>query len=349
MSVLHTSVLVLNQNYEPLNVCNARRAVVLLDRGKAEIVENGERIIHTVMRAVSIPSVIRMVYFVKRPRPVARLSRREIFARDGYRCQYCGHATRDLTLDHVQPRSRGGNHSWENLTSACKTCNHRKAGRTPAEARMQPANRSQAAARPSLYSVFARHLVGHRTWRMFFPGAPHDRRGRSPRPASPPRATSSADTTGRMTLSVWLGLTSEIVAPHCGHGSPPLRWTRRKSRGLRSNCASISLRTIGIAHVSTSCKRAVQLLSSRRVQILDRRERVNPRDEQDLVRVGIPNTANELRIHQHVFHLTPIATQSLQEHRFASVPRIQRVRPHLALIAAPRPSSVAHRPNTPSP
>jgi 5-methylcytosine-specific restriction endonuclease McrA len=171
MSVLHTSVLVLNQNYEPLNVCNARRAVVLLDRGKAEIVENGERIIHTVMRAVSIPSVIRMVYFVKRPRPVARLSRREIFARDGYRCQYCGHATRDLTLDHVQPRSRGGNHSWENLTSACKACNHRKAGRTPAEARMR-LRTDPKQPRPSLYSVFARHLAGHRTWRTFFPGAP---------------------------------------------------------------------------------------------------------------------------------------------------------------------------------
>ena len=170
MSALQTTVLVLNQNYEPLNVCNARRAVVLLQRGKAEVVEEGERIIRTVLRAVSIPSVIRMVYFVKRPRPVARLSRREVFARDGYRCQYCGHATHNLTLDHVIPRSRGGGHSWENLTSACKSCNHRKAGRTPTEARMHLRSEPRKP-RPSLYSLFARHLESHGTWRIFFPGA----------------------------------------------------------------------------------------------------------------------------------------------------------------------------------
>jgi 5-methylcytosine-specific restriction endonuclease McrA len=170
MSALQTSVLVLNQNYEPLNVCNARRAVVLLQRGKAEVVEEGERIIRTVMRAFSIPSVIRMVYFVKRPRPSARLCRREVFARDGYRCQYCGHRTRDLTLDHVIPRSRGGNHSWENLTSACKSCNHRKAGRTPIEARMRLRTKPQKP-RPSLYTLFSRHLDSHRAWRIFFPGA----------------------------------------------------------------------------------------------------------------------------------------------------------------------------------
>nr|AIE95467.1 HNH endonuclease [uncultured marine group II/III euryarchaeote AD1000_66_E09] len=135
--MLQTAILVLNQNYEPLNICNARRAVVLLQRDKTETIEEGGKIIQTVMSIVSIPSVIRMVYFVKRPRPITRLSRREVFNRDGYKCQYCGCANRDLTLNHVIPRSRGGTHSWENLTSACKDCNHSKDERTPNEARMR--------------------------------------------------------------------------------------------------------------------------------------------------------------------------------------------------------------------
>lgn len=88
MSALQTAVLVLNQNYEPLNVCNARRAAVLIQHGKSELIEKGEKVIRTVMSVVSIPSVIRMVYFVKRPRSVVRLSRREVFNRDGYKCQY---------------------------------------------------------------------------------------------------------------------------------------------------------------------------------------------------------------------------------------------------------------------
>jgi hypothetical protein len=75
-----------------------------------------------------------------------RLSRREIFSRDRYLCQYCGKQTRDLTLDHVLPRHRGGRHEWENLVSACKTCNHRKAGRTPHEANMRLAREPFAAA-----------------------------------------------------------------------------------------------------------------------------------------------------------------------------------------------------------
>ena len=170
VSLVNTSVLVLNQNYEPLNVCHARRAFVLLDRGKAEIVESGERALRTVARTFPIPSVIRMVYYIKRPRPVARLSRREVFARDSFTCQYCGRHASDLTLDHVLPRHRNGPHTWENLVSACKPCNHRKAGRTPAEARMhlsQPPRRPSA----SLASVFWRHLEGHPGWRHFFPGA----------------------------------------------------------------------------------------------------------------------------------------------------------------------------------
>ena len=167
--MIDTSVLVLNQNYEPLNVCNARRAFVLIDRGKAEVLEHGEGGIRTARFIFSLPSVIRMVYMIRRPRPQMRLSRREIFNRDRYTCQYCGRQTRELTLDHILPRHRGGQHEWENLTSACKTCNHRKAGRTPDEARMRLLREPFAPKMNSYYVVY-RYLDGQESWRKFLPG-----------------------------------------------------------------------------------------------------------------------------------------------------------------------------------
>ena len=124
------AVLVLNQNFEPLNICNIRRAFVLVHRGKAEVLEQGERGIRTATRVMPRPSVIKLSYMVKRPRPQVRLSRREIFMRDDYQCQYCGSRARELTLDHVMPKHRGGGHSWDNLVSACRPCNHRKGGKT---------------------------------------------------------------------------------------------------------------------------------------------------------------------------------------------------------------------------
>ena len=135
--MINFPVLVLNQNYEPLNVCRVRRAVVLLYRGRAEMLENGSGFIHSADRIFPVPSVIRLDYFIKRPRPKRKLTRLEVFNRDQYTCQYCGRETRQLTLDHVVPRYRGGQHTWENVVSACILCNRRKAGRTPSEARMK--------------------------------------------------------------------------------------------------------------------------------------------------------------------------------------------------------------------
>lgn len=133
---MSTRVLVLNQNYEPLNVCHVHRAFVLVFGGKAEVVEGNGHVLRTPTKTYQTPSVIRLLYLIKRAQPVAKLTRREIFMRDDYRCQYCGIRTHDLTLDHVIPRHRGGLHRWDNLVSACKPCNHRKGGRLPDEARM---------------------------------------------------------------------------------------------------------------------------------------------------------------------------------------------------------------------
>lgn len=164
-----SAVLVLNQNYEPLNVCNTRRAFVLVDRGKAEILEHAEGFIRTTFVSFPRPSVIRLISLIRRPRPQMRLTRREIFVRDRYTCQYCGKQTRDLTIDHVMPRHRGGRHTWENLVSACRHCNHRKAGRTPQEAHMTLLNEPR---RPpaSSYYIFYHYLEAQSDWRKFIPG-----------------------------------------------------------------------------------------------------------------------------------------------------------------------------------
>ncbi len=129
-------VLVLNQNYEPLNICQLRRAVVLILRGKAEILENGRGYLHSMNASFDIPSVIRLDHFVRRPHRPRRMTKLEIFNRAQYTCQYCGRKFTELTLDHVVPKHMGGAHSWEKVVSACAACNRKKAGKTPSGAGM---------------------------------------------------------------------------------------------------------------------------------------------------------------------------------------------------------------------
>lgn len=130
-------VLVLNQSHEPLNICRVRRAIVLIYNGKAEMLENGVGFIHSASDIFPIPSVIRLERLIKRPRQKRKLTRLGVFHRDNYTCQYCGRESRELTLDHVIPRYRGGEHTWENVVSACIPCNRHKAGRTIEQARMR--------------------------------------------------------------------------------------------------------------------------------------------------------------------------------------------------------------------
>ncbi|MCI0438137.1 MAG: HNH endonuclease [Chloroflexi bacterium] len=165
--VINAPVLVLNQNYQPLNVCNVKRAFVLLARGKAELLVNGRGNISTVSSSFTIPSVIRLIYAVKRPLMKRRLSRRAIFYRDNFMCQYCGKSTKTLTLDHIIPRSRSGPHIWENVVSACIPCNHKKAGLTPKEANMKLL-REPKAPRPSPYYPF-QHRQIMEEWKQFMP------------------------------------------------------------------------------------------------------------------------------------------------------------------------------------
>ncbi len=158
----------LNQNYEPLNVCNLPRAFRLVFGEKAEVIEFDHQEIRSVRSSYRAPSVIRLQHQIRRPRPRVKLSRREIFVRDQHTCQYCGKTGNDLTLDHVVPRHRGGGHTWENLVAACRTCNHRKGDRTPEEARLRLL-RLPFEPRSDIYSLFTPYLDDTRNeaWRDY--------------------------------------------------------------------------------------------------------------------------------------------------------------------------------------
>lgn len=135
-----SSVLVLNASFEPLSVVSVKRAIVLLLKEKAEIVEAAEAVLRSEHITFPKPLVIRLVYYVRIPYRVSfPISRRALLIRDQYTCQYCGvqPSSKELTVDHVIPRSQGGEMTWENVVIACKPCNNRKGNRTPTEANMR--------------------------------------------------------------------------------------------------------------------------------------------------------------------------------------------------------------------
>ena len=130
-AVLQGNVLVLNQNYEPLNVCSTRRALLLIFRGKAETVEESDRAVRTVAARFPVPSVVRLEQYIRAPRRRVVLSKRNILRRDGQQCQYCGVRHKAMTVDHIVPRRLGGPATWENLVCACAACNSKKGDRRP--------------------------------------------------------------------------------------------------------------------------------------------------------------------------------------------------------------------------
>ena len=135
-----THTLLLNASYEPLKVVDWQKAITLLFQGKVEVVREYDRDIHGVTFTIKLPSVIRLLRYIKIKRrfDYVPFSRANIYARDDHTCQYCGEAfaTGDLTFDHVVPVAQGGRKDWENIVTCCVTCNRRKGGRTPAEAGM---------------------------------------------------------------------------------------------------------------------------------------------------------------------------------------------------------------------
>jgi 5-methylcytosine-specific restriction endonuclease McrA len=166
---VYEPVLVLNANFEPIHVCNTRRAIGLMLNGKAILVLNGRGEIRTVTRVYPRPSIIRLDKMIKRPRPNVRLTKREILRRDNNTCQYCGQRSTHLTVDHVVPRRLGGMYAWDNLVAACPSCNHRKGGRTLEQAQMHLL-RSPKEPPSSAQYFFARHVGDNQDWLPFIEG-----------------------------------------------------------------------------------------------------------------------------------------------------------------------------------
>jgi 5-methylcytosine-specific restriction endonuclease McrA len=162
-------VLVLNASYEPINVCTVRRAAVLILKNRAEILEQGDWALHAESFTLARPVVIRLLTYVRIPRDAHRrkITRRAVFARDRWTCQYCGHERGNLTVDHVVPRSKGGKSTWDNIVACCAPCNRRKGDRLPAQANMVPARKPKApsstifihVATPSIPAAWERYLV----------------------------------------------------------------------------------------------------------------------------------------------------------------------------------------------
>ena len=131
------AVLVLNYTYEPLHFTNARRAITLVLSGKAESVEPSPRVVRSPSTSFSLPAVIRLGVYIRKPfLDRVAFNKKNILRRDGYACQYCGRRGERLTVDHIVPRSRGGETTWTNVVAACLRCNLRKGNRTAEEARM---------------------------------------------------------------------------------------------------------------------------------------------------------------------------------------------------------------------
>ena len=134
--MLKRKVLLLNHNYEPMGIISAKKAVILYYMQKVEIVERHDVNLYSVHFVIPLPSVIRLLYFVRIPFKRVDLTRHNILRRDGYRCQYCGTSKTPLTIDHVIPKTKGGQDTWENLVCACVKCNNKKGNRSPEQMNM---------------------------------------------------------------------------------------------------------------------------------------------------------------------------------------------------------------------
>jgi len=163
--------LVLNASYEPLQIICWKRALTLLFQGKVEVVAEYEREIHSVSFTVKLPSVLRLLRYVKLSRKAGRVkfSRANIYARDNHRCQYCGLkcSTEELTFDHVIPIVQAGEKSWENIVTSCIECNRKKGGRTPEEAGLKLIRHPKAPILPSQITITIGYRNAPASWRDY--------------------------------------------------------------------------------------------------------------------------------------------------------------------------------------
>lgn len=163
-------VLVLNNDFEPLNVCHIRRALVMVYLGKADVLHAHECPVPTADGELQSPSVVRLRHHVRRPLPQLKLSRRTVFARDQFMCQYCGQSMKDLTIDHVLPKRHGGLSVWENLVASCRRCNMKKGDKLLHQTGMKLI-RSPRRPKYIPYISLTKYLLGRKNdvWRDYLP------------------------------------------------------------------------------------------------------------------------------------------------------------------------------------
>lgn len=166
---MYTQVLVLNASYEPIHICGVERAIILIYKGMARSEQDTPLVMRSPSTVMPVPAVIRLVHYVNIPYKKKAYSKKHIYLRDNYTCQYCGKVgnPNDLTLDHILPQSRGGKSVWHNLVTSCKRCNTRKGDQTPREAGLTLLNKPKP-----LTSHFYLHLVrskaqDNKYWRKY--------------------------------------------------------------------------------------------------------------------------------------------------------------------------------------
>ena len=212
-------VLVLNASYEPINVCTVRRAAVLILKNRAEVLEKGDWALHAESLTLARPVVIRLLTYVRIPRDAHRrkITRRAVFARDRWTCQYCGHERGNLTVDHVIPRSKGGPSTWENIVTCCAPCNRRKGDRLPKQANMVPGARAEGAEPGDLHPRGRAH--DPRRVGAVPPGGRLT--GEPPRTPRSGAALPTSRTTGRRPSAISGACAGGCSSRRCGRWRPP--------------------------------------------------------------------------------------------------------------------------------
>ena len=164
-TILNRSVLVLNTNYAPMDICTAKRAICLYFNEKVDILESYKEDIHSPSTILSLPSIVRLKDFVKNYTMDVILTRKNLLVRDNFECQYCSSKKTPLTMDHVKPKNQGGLDTWENLVAACQPCNRKKGNRTPEEAKMPL---KKIPRKPNKIHYFQQFISDHQgAWRPY--------------------------------------------------------------------------------------------------------------------------------------------------------------------------------------
>ncbi len=164
-SLMNRNVLVLNQNYQPISIAPTKRAIIMMFLDKVEVLEHYREFINSPSTTLQLPSVIKLKNFTAFRFAEIGFTRKNIFRRDHYTCQYCGRTNIPMTLDHVIPRRRGGKETWENLVTACMQCNAKKGFRTPKESSMKL---SRIPKKPTRIMFFQQHVKKHQeNWKQY--------------------------------------------------------------------------------------------------------------------------------------------------------------------------------------